>query len=99
MSRYTRIFRKQDKKSYLAERSAYFGGRRMKALLAIGLIVLVLGIVSFVVPFPHASHHELRAGDAHVGVTTRHDERVPPAVSVLLVVVGAGIMIAGSSKA
>ncbi|MGB9197267.1 MAG: hypothetical protein WCB53_10140 [Terriglobales bacterium] len=71
----------------------------MKALLAIGLIVLVLGIVSFVVPFPHASHHELRVSDAHVGVTTRHDERVPPAVSVLLVVVGAGIMIAGRSNA
>jgi len=70
----------------------------MKALLAIGLVVLVLGILSFVVPFPHSTHHELRAGDAHVGVTTRHDDKLPPAVSVLLVVVGAGIMIAGRSK-
>jgi hypothetical protein len=71
----------------------------MKVLLAIGLVVLIVGIISFVVPFPHASHHELRAGDAHVGITTRHDERVPPAVSVLLVLVGAGIMIAGRAKA
>jgi hypothetical protein len=71
----------------------------MKGLLAVGLIVLILGIVSFVVPFPHASHHELRSGDVHVGVTTRHDERVPPAISAFLVVVGAGIMIAGRGKA
>jgi hypothetical protein len=71
----------------------------MKTLLVVGLIVLILGVISFVVPFPHASHHELRAGDAHIGVTTRHDEKVPPAVSVLLVVVGAGIMIAGRGKA
>jgi len=26
----------------------------MKGLLAVGLIVLILGIISFVVPFPHA---------------------------------------------
>jgi len=67
----------------------------MKALLAIGLIVLIVGVISFIVPFPHATHHELGAGDVHVGVTTRHDEKVPPVVSVLLVVVGAGIMIVG----
>ena len=71
----------------------------MKVLLVVGLIVLILGIVSFIVPFPHASHHELRSGDVHVGVTTRHDKRVPAAVSALLVVVGAGIMIAGRGKA
>jgi len=70
----------------------------MKALLAVGLIVLILGIVSFVVPFPHSSRHELRSGDVSVGVTTRHNQRVPPPVSVLLVVIGAGIMIAGRGK-
>jgi hypothetical protein len=34
-------------------------------------------------------------GDAHVGITTHHDNMVPPAVSVVLIVVGAGLMIAG----
>jgi hypothetical protein len=67
----------------------------MKALLAVGLVVLVLGIISFVIPFPHSEHHGLRAGDAHVGITTEHSKRMAPAISVLLVVVGAGIMIAG----
>jgi len=70
----------------------------MKALLAVGLIVLVIGVISFVVPVPHASHHEMGAGDVHVGVTTRHDDKVPAAVSVLLVIIGAGIMIAGRGK-
>jgi hypothetical protein len=34
-------------------------------------------------------------GDAHVGVTTHDDEKVPPVASIVLVVVGAGLMIAG----
>jgi len=67
----------------------------MKVLFAVGMIVLVLGILSFLVPLPHSHHHAIRAGDLHVGVKTQHNERVPPAVSAALVVVGAGIMIAG----
>lgn len=67
----------------------------MKGLLLVGVVVLVLGIVSFVVPFPHSEHHGVSVGDAHVGITTHDDQKVPPAVSVLLVVVGAGLMIAG----
>jgi len=39
--------------------------------------------------------HGVRLGDAHVGITTHDDEKLPPAVSIVLVVVGAGLMIAG----
>lgn len=60
-----------------------------------GILVLVLGVLSFVVPFPRSEHHGVNVGDAHVGITTHNDEKVPPAVSILLVVVGAGLMIAG----
>ena len=67
----------------------------MKGLLMAGVVVLILGIVSFFVQFPHSEHHGIRAGDAHIGVTTEHDQRVPPALSVVLVVAGAGLMIAG----
>jgi hypothetical protein len=67
----------------------------MKALMVVGIIVLVLGVISFVVPFPHYRHHGVNLGDAHIGVTTHDDEKVAPAVSVILVVVGAGLMIAG----
>ncbi len=67
----------------------------MKALMLVGMIVLVLGIVSFVVPFPHYHHHGFKVGDSSVGVTTEHDEKLPPVFGILLVVVGAGLMISG----
>jgi hypothetical protein len=67
----------------------------MKAVMLIGLIVLVLGVASFVVPFPNYHHHGFAVGDTHVGLTTRHDEKLPPAIGIVLVVVGAGLMISG----
>jgi hypothetical protein len=66
----------------------------MKALTVVGVLLLVLGVFSFFVPFPHYEHRGVRLGDAHVGITTHHDERVPIALSVILVVLGAGLMIA-----
>jgi hypothetical protein len=66
----------------------------MKALMLVGVVVLVLGILSFFVPVPHSEHHGVNIGDAHVGITTHDEDRVPPAVSIVLVVVGAGLMIA-----
>jgi hypothetical protein len=67
----------------------------MKALMVVGVVVLLLGVISFVVPFPHSQHHGVSIGDAHMGVTTHDDEKVAPAISVVLVIVGAGLMIAG----
>jgi hypothetical protein len=67
----------------------------MKALLLVGVLLMVLGILSFFVPVPHSEHHGVNLGDAHVGITTEHDEKVAPAVSIVLIVVGAGLMIAG----
>lgn len=66
--------------------------------MLVGVVVLVLGVLSFFVPFPHSEHHGVSIGDAHVGVTTHDDQRVPPVMSIVLVVVGAGLMIAGSSS-
>jgi nucleoside recognition membrane protein YjiH len=67
----------------------------MRALLAVGLVILVLGILSFFVPVPHSERHGIDAGDVHLGVKTHHDDLLPPAVCVTLLVVGAGLMIAG----
>lgn len=67
----------------------------MRALLILGVILVVLGVVSFLVPVPHSEHHGVSFGDAKIGITTHEDEKVPPAVSVVLIVVGAGLMIAG----
>jgi hypothetical protein len=63
--------------------------------MLVGVVVLVLGVLSFFVPVPHSEHHGVNIGVAHVGVTTHDEDRVPPAVSIVLVVVGAGLMIAG----
>jgi hypothetical protein len=70
----------------------------MKALFGVGLVVLVLGIFSFFVPIPHTEHHGVSAGDLHLGVNTEHSDRVSPAISVVLLVAGAGMMIAGRGK-
>lgn len=70
----------------------------MKAVFGVGLVVLVLGILSFFVPITHVKHHGIDAGDVHVGVNTEHSDRVPPAVSVVMLLVGAGMMIAGREK-
>lgn len=67
----------------------------MKALLLVGVLLVVLGILSFFVPVPHSEHHGVNLGDARVGITTEHDEKVSPTISIVLVVVGAGLMLAG----
>jgi hypothetical protein len=70
----------------------------MKPLMLVGVVVVVLGILSFFVPFPHSEHHGVSVGDAHVGITTHDDEKVPPVVSIVLLVVGGGLMIAGKKS-
>jgi hypothetical protein len=75
--------------------SLQHGGVLMKALFAVGLVLLILGIVSFFVPVPHTERHGIDAGDVHIGVNTQHSDLLPPPASIALVVVGAGLMIAG----
>jgi hypothetical protein len=72
----------------------------MKTLTWIGVVVLLLGILSFFVPIPHSEKHGVSFGDAKISVTTHDDQKIPPAASIALLVVGAGLMIAGgrSSK-
>jgi hypothetical protein len=70
----------------------------MKPLFGIGLILMVLGILSFFVPLPHSEHHGASVGDLHVGVTTQHDDKVPQALSIVLVLAGAGMLIVGRGR-
>jgi hypothetical protein len=50
----------------------------MKIMLFAGLIVVVLGIASLLVPIPHAEKHGIKAGDVNIGVETTQSERVSP---------------------
>ena len=70
----------------------------MKALFWLGLAVLVLGIASLFVPIPRNETEGLKAGDFQVGLQVRHDERVPPLISAVLILGGAGMMIAGGRR-
>ena len=70
----------------------------MKALFVVGLIILVLGILSFFIPVPHTEHHGLDAGDIHVGVNTHHDDMLLPYVGIGLIVVGGVLMVAGGRR-
>lgn len=70
----------------------------MKALLWIGMVVLVLGLVSFVVPIPRTEQGGIKAGGISIGVETRHSEKVSPIVGGLMILAGAGMMIASNRK-
>jgi hypothetical protein len=68
----------------------------MKLLFGVGLLLIVLGIASFFIPIPRNERKGLKADNVDIGVEVRHNEHVSPIVSTVLVVAGAGMMIAGS---
>lgn len=64
----------------------------MKPVFWVGLIILVLGVLSFFVPIPQQEKHGISVGDASIGVTTRSDEKAPTWLSAVLVVGGIALM-------
>jgi hypothetical protein len=70
----------------------------MKVLFVVGIVVLVLGVLSLVIPIPHTEHSGIQAGGIHMGVETQYDEKVSPIVSAVLILGGVGMMIAGKQK-
>ncbi|HWR14518.1 MAG TPA: hypothetical protein VN577_06800 [Terriglobales bacterium] len=70
----------------------------MKPLFWVGLVVLVLGIASFFFAIPRQERHGITVGDASVGVTTRNDQKVPTAVSIVMLVGGLALMAIGGRK-
>jgi len=61
------------------------------------MVVLILGVVSLVVPIPRTEREGFKAGGVSVGLETRHEEKVSPFVSVVMILGGAGMMIAGKA--
>jgi hypothetical protein len=70
----------------------------MRPLSIIGLVVLVLGVVSFFVPLPVNKTRELKARDATVGITTHREVMVSPVVGGVLCAAGVVLLLAGSRK-
>jgi hypothetical protein len=70
----------------------------MKNLFWIGVVLLVLGVASLFIPLPHTEREGVKAGGISLGIETRHEEKLPPIASGLMIVAGAGLMIAGKSR-
>ena len=67
----------------------------MKPLLWIGVIVFVLGVGSFFVPFPQRERQTMHAGGMSVGVETTHSQTLPATASVVMMVGGLMMAAAG----
>jgi hypothetical protein len=50
----------------------------MKPIALVGVLLLVLGMFSFVVPIPHRENHSVKIGDTKIGVQTENSEKLPP---------------------
>ena len=68
----------------------------MRAVLWIGVVVLILGVVSFFVAMPQKQREGIRIGDASVGIETTTSQKVPVYVSVILLVGGISMVLAGA---
>ena len=68
----------------------------MKMFLYAGLILIVLGIASLVVPLPSSEKQGIKIGDTNIGVQTSHSEKVSPLVSAVLIAGGIALSIAGA---
>jgi hypothetical protein len=62
----------------------------MKGLPMLGVLLLILGALSFVIPVSHRDDHSLKVGDAKFTIQTENREKLPPAVGVILI--GAGVL-------
>jgi uncharacterized membrane protein len=70
----------------------------MKMVFLVGVLLVVVGVLSFVVPLPHREDHSVKIGDAKIGVQTENSEKLPPVVGIVLVAGGVVAMVLGSRK-
>jgi hypothetical protein len=68
----------------------------MKILVFAGLLLVVLGIASLIVPIPHTETEGIKVGNTNLGVQTSHSERISPIISVVLIAGGIALAIAGT---
>jgi len=70
----------------------------MSPLRWIGAVLLIMGVVTLFVPIPHREKHDITVGDVSLGVVTQNDEKVPIAVSALMILGGLGVLAAGARR-
>jgi len=70
----------------------------MRALLIVGVLLLLLGLASLFIPIPRRERHGIDAGGLSLGVETTTREKVHPAVSAVLIGGGVLLMLAGKGR-
>jgi hypothetical protein len=70
----------------------------MRSVTLIGVLLVVLGLLSFVVPLPHREDHGVKIGDTKIGVQTESSEKLPVAVGIVLLGGGVLALVLGSRK-
>jgi hypothetical protein len=60
----------------------------MRALLILGILLLVIGIASLFVSIPHREKHGVKVGGADIGVQTSTSERIPLPASIAIIIGG-----------
>ena len=70
----------------------------MKPIALVGVLLLVLGMFSFVVPVPRKGNHGVKMGDTKIGEQTENSEKLPPAVGAVLLAGGVLALVLGSRK-
>jgi hypothetical protein len=70
----------------------------MKPIALVGVLLLVLGMFSFVVPVPRKENHGVKMGDTRIGEQTENSEKLPPAVGAVLLAGGVLALVLGSRK-
>lgn len=70
----------------------------MKSAAALGFVLVLLGVLSFVVPIPRRENHGVKVGDAKIGIQTESSEKLPPAVGITLLAGGILVLALGTRK-
>lgn len=70
----------------------------MKSVAFVGILLVVLGVLSFLVPIPHRESHDLKIGDSKIGFQTENSEKLPMAVGIALLAGGVLTLILGSRE-
>jgi hypothetical protein len=70
----------------------------VKQLFWIGLVVIVLGLISLVLPIPHSEREGFSAGGMSMGIHNQNSETVSPIISAVMILGGAGMVITGKSR-
>lgn len=66
--------------------------------MAVGLVLIIIGLVLLFVPIPHRVRHGVEAGPISLGVETTERERVHPGISAVLIAGGVVLMVAGRKR-